>query len=405
MDREFLKYQKGRFGEPAMTNAPFEPGLSKTEPIGIWPYFMNRLAHRTGISQYWLQFFLLLAGSLTAFLASERLHRISWDSAALLFRIATVLAAVGAVVILLPSIGRRIVVSLVIVFHFAGILTAVTSVTPSPWLSTQIWTTVYRPYLYFLWLNNAYHFYSPQPGPANQLWFCIEYESDPDGTRNFRWVLVPDWDEKGHPKNPDGSLVFSGTEYTRRLSLAEYTAPVRPAPPNLPQLLQRRVSAGNMDSIPPFDPRLLPYDQQYQQPNDVSKRWIHTYVRHVAATYKHQNKPELAVQTVKFYRVLHQILEPSQVAEGLDPNNSNLFYPFYCGEFDREGNFEKRCAEVWINSDGYFQSEVHDPYLYWVIPYDYVIRHAQGANPEKSDSNIRRLPVDAPEGNETEVKQ
>src|SRR5262249_51727018 len=30
---------------------------------------------------------------------------------------------------------------------------------PSPWLSTQIWTRIYRPYLEFLYLNNAYHFY------------------------------------------------------------------------------------------------------------------------------------------------------------------------------------------------------------------------------------------------------
>jgi len=387
-----------------MINERLDLRSSKTESIGIWAYFMKRLSDRTGLSLYVLQFIMLLAGSLIAFLASKWLQNISWNSAALLFWIAAILAAVSAFIVLLPSIGRRILVSLIILFHFGGILTAVTSVTPAPWISTQLWTTVYRPYLYFMWLNNAYHFYSPQPGPANQLWFCIEYESDQDGTRNFRWVMIPDWDGEGRPVNPDRSWVFSGTEYTRRLSLAEYTASSRGPPWNLYQLLDRRLRAGQMDLIPPFDPRLLPYDQQYQQPNDVCKRWIHTYVRHVAATYKHQNKPERAVLTVKFYRDLHQILEPRQVMEGVHPNDTSLHYPFYCGEFDKDGKFMERCVKIWIDSEGYFQSEIRDPYLYWVIPAKYLVRHAQGANPEKTDSNMLRIHENGVEGIETEVK-
>src|SRR5207244_2073818 len=146
---------------------------------GIWANLMQGLSVRTGLSVCWLQFIGLLIGSLACFLASEAFHEIPWDSAALLFRVGTVLAAVGALVVLLPPFGRKIIASLFILFHFGGILTAVTSVSPAPWLSTQIWTTVYRPYLFFLWMNNAYHFYSPEPGPANLMWFCIEYESDP----------------------------------------------------------------------------------------------------------------------------------------------------------------------------------------------------------------------------------
>jgi hypothetical protein len=364
---------------------------------------MERMSDRTGLSIYWLQFLLLLAGSLTSFLVSEWMHAISWNSAALLFRVATVLSAVGAVVVLLPSMGRRLVVSLVILFHFGGIITAITAVPPAPWLTLQIWTTVYRPYLYFMWLNNAYHFYSPQPGPANLMWFCIEYEPEPDGIRNFRWVLIPDWDDEGRPKNPDESRVISGTEYTRRLSLAEYTSAASGIPWDLYVLLNKRLTAGQRDGIPPFDPRLLPYDQQYRQPNNISKQWINAYVRHVAATYKHLNHPERAVQTVKFYRVLHQILEPGQFVAGLDPNDASLYYPFYCGEFDKDGNIKERCEKIWINPDGFFQYEVRDPYLFWVIPTEYLIRHAQGAKLEKTDSNIRQVLEHAPDGNETEV--
>jgi hypothetical protein len=408
MANKFLEFQKSRFGGPAMTKEEKPDARSAaTAPNSIWAYIITRLSDRTGLSIYWLHFIMLLAGSLIAFSASEGLRKIGCDSAVLLFRVATVLSAVGALVVLLPSVGRRIVVSLFILFHFVGILTAVTSVSPSPWLSTQIWTTVYRPYLYFLWLNNAYHFYSPQPGPANLLWFCIEYESDSDGTRNFRWVLIPDWDDDGHPVNPDGSRVFSGTEYTRRLSLAEYTGSGGGVPWDLYQLIGKRMEKGQLDRIPLFDPRILPYDQQYKLPDDRSKRWIQTYVRHVAATFKHQNpaKEHLPVKTVKFYRVLHQILDPGQIIQGMEPNDTRLYYPFYCGEFDKDGNYSDRCVRTGINSEGYFQWEVRDPYLYWIIPTEYLIRHAQGAGPEKVDSNMRQMPDNAQEGNESEVKR
>lgn len=382
------------------------PKVGNKELTGIWAVFIHRLSTRSGLSVHWLQFLMLLIGSSAAFLASEWLHGISWNSAALLFRVATVVGAVGAVVVLLPSVSRRIVVSLVILFHFGGILTAVTSVPPSPWLSMQIWTTVYRPYLYFMWLNNAYHFYSPQPGPATIMWFCIEYEPDPDGTRNFRWVLVPDLDEDGRPVNPDGSLVFSGTEYTRRLSLAEYTGNAGVTPWYYYHLLERRLAAAQRDGIRPEDPKKVPYDQQYREPDPRSKRWIQTYVRHVAATYKYEDKvrQNLPVKTVKFYRVVHQILQPGQVTQGLNPNDPSLYWPYYHGEFDKDGNFTESCAKISINYDGYFEMVPRDPYLYWLIPFDFVALHAQGRDFEKSHSNLPRSPDQAPKGPETEVK-
>ncbi len=370
-----------------------DAGVETTQPTGIWPTFVNHLSARAGLSQCWLQFIMLVLGSLTAYSASEGFHRVSWDSAALLFRVAMVLSAVSAVVVLLPSVGRRIVVSLVILFHFGGLLTAVTSVNPSPWLSGQLWTTVYRPYLYFLWLNNAYHFYSPQPGPANLMWFCIEYESDPDGTKNFRWVLVPDLDEQSRPVNPDGSPVFSGTEYTRRLSLAEYTGASGIVPWNLYQLLDQRLQAAQIDGIPPLDPRKVPYDKQFREPDPRSKRWIQAYVRHVAATYRHQGKGKenLTVKSVKFYRVLHQILEPDQLNAGMDPDDPSLKWPYFYGKFDKDGNFTEDCAKLWIDSAGRFQSERCDPYLYWLIPYEDLARHGQGGDLEKADSNALRV--------------
>lgn len=378
------------------------------EATGIWTYLMNRLAARIGISIRLLQFLLLLVASLAAYLTGNWLRANSWDSAATLFRVAFVVGAVGAVLALLPSVGRRIVVSLVILFHFGGILTAVSSVSPAPWLSIQIWTTVYRPYLYFMWLNNAYHFYSPQPGPATLMWFCIEYEPDPDGTKNFRWVLVPDLDGNGDPINPDGSFVFSGTEYTRRLSLAEYTGNSNSIlPVNFYQLLDYRITAAQTGGIPPEDPRKVTYDQQYREPDARCKRWTQTYIRHVAATYKFQDKDkhdlDLPVKSIKFYRVVHQILQPAQALQGIKPDDDDLYWPYYFGEFDKDGNFTESCVKIAKNYDGYLQVKYRDPYLYWLIPFKYVRLHAQGFDYEKSHSIMQGAPL-KPDGNETEVK-
>jgi hypothetical protein len=371
-------------------------------PDGIWTDFMKRLSARMGLSIVWLQFFGLLAASALAFLASEGLRQ--WQGA-FLFRITMVLAAVGAVVVLLPSVGRRIVISLVILFHFGGILTAVTCVNPSPWLSLQIWTHIYRPYLYFMWLNNAYHFYSPEPGPANLMWFCVEYEPDPDGTKNFRWVLVPDLDGNAEAHNPDGSRIWSGTEYTRRLSLAEYSGTGAVIPPNLLGLFQARLYVGQKDGIPLRDLNELWIDRQYREPNAPSKRWIQTYVRHVAHTFKHQSKPDRKVEGVKFYRVIHQYLLPGQLNDGVDPTNEWTYLAFYCGEFDKDGNMKESSATMGIDGTGRFQANRRDPYLYWLIPLRYIVRHAQGAEFEKADSNIFRFGEIPPPDEKREDKQ
>ena len=42
---------------------------------------------------------------------------------------------------------------------------------------------VYRPYLNLLYMTNAYHFYSPDPGTSSVMWFAVYYD---DGT--FDWI-------------------------------------------------------------------------------------------------------------------------------------------------------------------------------------------------------------------------
>ena len=121
------------------------------------------------------------------------------------------LALVGAILVLMPSLPRRIAISLLVLFHLAGIVTAVTVVDPpnnrAPWISRQLMARVYRPYLSFVYMTNAYHFYSPEPGTPSVFKFCVYYS---DG--KYAWLQVP---------NKADSPI--GMHYQRMLGLPEHS--------------------------------------------------------------------------------------------------------------------------------------------------------------------------------------
>lgn len=305
--------------------------------------------------------------ALAAAVSSDRWDSPSLPSTRLMLGAMAALAAVAAVMMLLPTVWRRAFVSLVILFHFGGILSAVTSAPPGPWLASRLWVVVYRPYLQFMYLNNAYHFYSPEPGPASLLWFRVEYENDPDGTRNWRWVKVPDFDDYGRPlKEPHN-------QYTRRLSLVESTLQPGPGigPEQLKDKAQQRYSAGENFGVP-MSPNVA-VANQYQEPNHVSKRWLGIYARHVARTYPHESKPEREVTGVKIYRVTHQIIGPDQIARGMKANDPTLYSPYFMGEYDQEGKLK----------------DPNDPFLYWLIP---IIPATQWKSPTGKKGDLFRTP-------------
>lgn len=326
----------------------------------------------------------LLVAALTAFVGSMGFDKIGWDSARTLFIVLAVIAAVAALLVWLPRPARLAAVSVLVLLHFGGILTAVTSAPPGTWVANALWSRFYCPYLQFFYLNNAYHFYAPEPGPATLLWFCIEYERDPSGAKNWRWVKVPDLDRQGVPRRPDGSRLWPYVEYTRRLSLAENASfPRDPTPPALLQvLLQRRVAAAQSTGIP-LHPE-MPAEMQYRPIANLSQVWLSSYVRHVAATFPCEKNPALAVTGVKVYRVVHSLLMPQQMVEGVRPYDDWLYWPFYEGHFDAKGN-PKQYEELSTSPDVGLTGSTGptgltgvtgpaagpdsiDPFLYWVVP-------------------------------------
>jgi len=284
---------------------------------------------------------------LLAYLASSE----EWDTFRLVEGIFVGVGLAGAILVLLPMLIRRALIVGLVLFHFGGILTAVFSVPPPNnvpcWMTGALWTWVYRPYLQFMYLNNAYHFYSPEPGPARQLWFRISYQ---DPKQPPRWV--------GFPRRKDFPSLLS---YQRYLAMAEGTMQNRFGyPGDIGARLKRRWEW--RDKIPYYpdlqaDKRsnAWPDLSQYQEPNDLgSKKYIASYARHVFTDplFKNPDAPDAPIKSVKVYRVTHNFLSPAEMARGTSPDEPSTFLPVYMGEFDSQGNL--RYPE--------------DPLLYWVVP-------------------------------------
>lgn len=310
--------------------------------------------------------------ALLAFLGMDE----KWDSGRIFLGALIIVALAGSFVVLLPRTGRRIAASILVVLHFGGILTAVTAVPPrnepAPWLSMQLWTHVYRHYLTFAYLTNAYHFYSPDPGPPTLLWFHVEYA---DGS--VRWIKLP---------NRHESVV--GLHHQRMLAAAEsaynpiYGLPLdaqqkeewqnrfkRPYElmPGVPHdtvevVKQRREIGTTLPFVDPNDGRPAPIrlveDEptgiigQYSEPQEVARRLLASYARHIARTSPHLEDPTIAVKAVRVYRVTHNLISPHELAEGKEVLDETTYVPFYMGKYDIEGRL----------------LDPKDPFLFWHLP-------------------------------------
>jgi hypothetical protein len=309
-----------------------------------------------------------LAGfaGLLAYFGAER----SWDSMRLLLGAAFGVSLVAALVVLLPGMVRRAAISLLVVFHFTGMLVAITSIDPpnsvGPWLPKMAWAWVYRPYLHFLYMSNAYHFYSPDPGPPTHLWFAVRYS---DG--NYTWARLPD-----RANSP------VGMHYQRMLALPEHTFTAQPRLPYTDaELALYYEQTGKRPDISSWEDIIrrrerasaflnykepIPYvvdmalAEQYREPNDASKKVIASVARHVFWNAEeltgHTPPAGVKVVSVKVYRVVLQVLTPQEMAAGIDPAAKFKHWPYFLGEFDGNGKI----------------IDTKEPFLYWYIPIAYV---------------------------------
>jgi hypothetical protein len=323
---------------------------------------------------------LLFLSGLASFFACQSLYNpdrpTDWDTIRLLFAVMAFVAVVAAPLMVLSSAARRAVVSAMLVVHFGGICTAILAVPPSPWLANQIWVRIYRPYLEFMYLNNAYHFYAPEPGPSHFLWFRLTYVDD-KGADHGHWVKVPEFNDRTgrHP-------YAVALNYQRFLALTENTVATEAMPAisldgiNLADYIRRRVlhtedgakewekrskdPVVGKDIGPRPGPLLIPFHryvpqtQQYQAPAAHVRRLLESFAAHVgeAGRYPHPEHPEYRLKSIKIYRVIHAIAPPAAFMNGMNANDPEFYRPFFLGEFEPDGKLKQE----------------QDPFLYWLLP-------------------------------------
>ena len=281
----------------------------------------------------------------------------AWDSVQLFFGVAGAIGLVGALLTRLPRRAVLVCILAGMAYHFAGIVSAITTPYPTPFVAEQYWRRVARHYLQFAYMNNAYQFYSPDPGPACELWVCVKYmrpgaaENDPDAEKECAWVYIPI--RSRDYKDP------LGLSFYRRLSLTENVAQYQrggyyPGPAEADLIERRRQSQ---------EARIERYGQQAVQrmvPVDlVSRQLLPSYARHLAAA---NARDGWEVRGVKIYRTLHTIVTPDQFVgfnqatnarePAWGPYNPALYMPYYQGEFDPNGNLK----------------DPEDGLLYWLVP-------------------------------------
>jgi hypothetical protein len=293
-----------------------------------------------------------------------------WDSFRMLLGIFTAVAVARLVLVLVPTGWRLGLVSAFIVFHFGGIFMATTSPPPTPWFVDQVYNRVYNQYLQFAYLRNAYHFYSPQPGPASILACLIKTEKEEVGptgeTRkgyDLKWVVLPT-----RPKDIRDPL---GLTYYRRLSITDQISRGTPDLLNAATFEQTEMSARRgrvADQYPlhPTEPNVL----QYRVPSpEVARFLLPSYAQHLIL--ENTPTPEAAARTtILMYRLEHQTLGVMEftgkgTADGRpgDPYHPVTYRPYFLGEFElvSEDPTNPGASRVRLRNP-------QEPMLYWLLP-------------------------------------
>ncbi len=303
-----------------------------------------------------------LLATATLFVARSALDP-AWDSVVLLFNVLLLVGVAAALLTVLPRAWRQLAVSLLILFHLGGLVSAIVVRPPKggepPWLANQAWTRVYRPYLMFTRLDDPYHYFTPRPELATLLWFRVAFA---DGTSH--WMQIPDHSSYDNP-----------IEYRRLAALAsalnKTTGLGKPNTEDgrvfLEHFLKRRIEAGKSFNppIPPAD--TMPLAEQFREPTIEGKLLLASYVRHVAKTIRHPLGYDSPVTTVKVYRVEYTSPPARHFHAGRSPGDPTLYQAWYQGEYEPDGRL-RTTIEIVRNASGEQVGHIQDPLLYWLIP-------------------------------------
>jgi hypothetical protein len=231
-------------------------------------------------------------------------------------------------------------------------------------VTEQLFTRVYNPYLQFVYLRNAYQFYSPNPGPASIVAFLLKTETnDEQGRKTYKtqWVVTP--------RRPADVKDPLGLSYYRRLSLTQqisggnlgFVMPTEESEKK--RISYRRFQHSPFPYLPPAEEPVIPFHPigdpfaQYALPTPEATRFtIPSYASHVIVDAL--SKEEAAKTTVKVYRLEHTTTPVEQFVQTLpdgnypDPYHPGTYRPYFLGEFNARGDL----------------IDPQEPFLYWLIP-------------------------------------
>lgn len=320
-----------------------------------------------------------------------------WDSFRTLFGVMAAVGLAWTVFLYAPRQYRYVALSAILFFHFTGIFFATTTPPSTPWVTEQAYLRVYNPYLQFLYLRNAYHFYSPQPGPASVLVFFLKTEAEtphyttgtamnwddlrdakivPEKARQLRESVRPEDAQKLEdilagkterysekwivlPRRPADVKDPLGLTYYRYLAITEQVARATPAlRANTFEAEEMRKRRRLVSVAIPLHPTDEP-DIQYQLlQSDVARYVAPSYASHVILENT-RDKDEAARTTVKMYRVQHNTMNVEEFINWRkrdniisSPYHPTTYRPYFLGEFDALGNL--------VNPQ--------EPLLYWLVP-------------------------------------
>ena len=284
----------------------------------------------------------------------------SADSMSALLNLATLAAVLAAILSAVPRTYRLAGISLLIGWHFFAIYTA-TQIIPPPsgnpsWLASQLWTRITRPYLQITHLNNAYHFYAPEPGPVAVVWFRVRFA---DGA--VVWERLPN-----HAKCPNH------VERRRMAGVASTLSQSEPTQPSEEQIRLRDEAADRYDPPIPPRPQGMALGLQYRDPGHLGKMLVESMARYVARTTPHPGGGKVPVVAVRIYRGECSHPSVEHLLEGRDPLDPTLFRAWYLGEYDPQGKL--------------VESSRRDM-LYWMLP---IIRVRDDAAPTEAPASKNR---------------
>jgi hypothetical protein len=187
-------------------------------------------------------------------------------------------------------------------------------------------TSVFRPYLKFMWLDNAYRFYAPEPGATEVIWFYLRYQ---DGSA--RWYQVP-----------------RREDFTLRMPFQRYMS------------VALHATMKTESKVVPFkeDASALTVALRENRPklkyvlDSTGLIYFQSYVRHVARKHAAHPATHAPLAAVDVYRVTYELRGPFDVRQNIDMYDPRLVTVHAFGSFDPGGTLIDESGRVTAEQRG-----------------------------------------------------